>query len=76
MIYLPDGEIMQGARRGDGLRAPPLAGPADVVRLELSAAPHVSRGWYHQSAAIEWGAAADGARSGTARRGGWAHRNA
>ena len=27
----------------------------DVVRLELSAAPHVSRGWYHQSAAIELG---------------------
>ena len=27
----------------------------DVVRLELSCAPHVSRGWYHQSAAIELG---------------------
>ena len=55
MIYLPDGEIMQ-VRAGETACVRRRWQTGDVVRLELSAAPHVSRGWYHQSAAIEWGA--------------------
>ena len=54
MIYLPDGEIMQ-VRAGETACVRRRWQSGDVVRLELSAAPHVSRGWYHQSAAIELG---------------------
>ena len=54
MIFLPDGEIMQ-VRAGETACVRRRWQSGDVVRLELSAAPHVSRGWYHQSAAIEMG---------------------
>ena len=54
MIYLPDGEIMQ-VRAGETACVRRRWQTGDVVRLELSCAPHVSRGWYHQSAAVELG---------------------
>lgn len=54
MVFLPDGEIMQ-VRAGETACVRRRWQTGDVVRLELSAAPHVSRGWYHQSAAIELG---------------------
>lgn len=53
MIYLPDGEIMQ-VRAGESacIRRRWVSG--DVVRLEMPAAPRISR-WYHQSGAVEVG---------------------
>ena len=54
MIYLPDGEIMQ-VRAGETACVRRRWQSGDEVRLELSASPHVSRGWYHQSAAVEMG---------------------
>ena len=54
MIYLPDGEIMQ-VRAGETACVRRRWQSGDVVRLEFNAAPHVSRGWYHQSAAVEMG---------------------
>lgn len=54
MIYLPDGEIMQ-VRAGETACVRRRWQTGDEVRLELSAAPHVSKGWYHQSAAVELG---------------------
>lgn len=54
MIYLPDGEIMQ-VRAGETACVRRRWQTGDEVRLELSVAPHVSRGWYHQSAAVELG---------------------
>lgn len=53
MIYLPDGEIMQvRANEFACVRRRWISG--DVIRLELPAAPRVSR-WYHQSGAVEYG---------------------
>ena len=66
MIYLPDGEIMQ-VRAGETACVRRRWQTGDEVRLELSVAPHVSRGWYHQSAAVELGPASDGAGPGNAR---------
>ena len=53
MIYLPDGEIMQvRANETTCIRRKWRTG--DAVRLELPAAPRLTR-WYHQSGAVEIG---------------------
>lgn len=53
MIYLPDGEIMQvRSNEYTCVRRKWVSG--DVLRLEMPAAPRVTR-WYHQSAAVEVG---------------------
>ena len=53
MIYLPDGEIMQ-VRADECACVRRKWTNGDVLRLEMPAAPRVTR-WYHQSAAIEVG---------------------
>jgi len=53
MIYLPDGEIMQ-VRAGETTCVRRKWRTGDVVRLELPAAPRLTR-WYHQSGAVEVG---------------------
>ena len=53
MIYLPDGEIMQ-VRAGESACAGHKWVNGDVIRLEMPAAPRVTR-WYHQSGAVEFG---------------------
>lgn len=54
MIYLPDGEIMQ-VRAGETACVRRRWQSGDAVRLELSATPRVTGGWYHQSACVELG---------------------
>ena len=58
MIYLPDGEIMQ-VRANETTCVRRKWRTGDVVRLEMPAAPKLTR-WYHQSGAVEFGPAADG----------------
>jgi DUF1680 family protein len=53
MIYLPDGEIMQ-VRAGETTCVRQKWKTGAVIRLELPAAPRMTR-WYHQSGAIEMG---------------------
>ena len=53
MVYLPDGEIMQ-VRAGESACAGHKWVNGDVIRLEMPAAPRVTR-WYHQSGAVEFG---------------------
>lgn len=53
MVYLPDGEIMQ-VRAGETTCVRRKWRTGDVVRLELPAAPRLTR-WYHQSGAVEIG---------------------
>ncbi|MGX8706614.1 MAG: hypothetical protein ACSW8J_08550, partial [bacterium] len=53
MIFLPDGEIMQ-VRSGETTCVRRRWSTGDTVRLELPAAPRVSK-WYHQSGAVELG---------------------
>lgn len=53
MVYLPDGEIMQ-VWAGENTCVRRRWNSGDVVRLELPAAPRISR-WYHQSGAVEVG---------------------
>ena len=53
MIYLPDGEIMQ-VRAGETSCVRRKWRTGDVVRLELPAAPRLTR-WHHQSGAVEMG---------------------
>ena len=53
MIYLPDGEIMQ-VRAGETTCVRRKWKTGDIVKLELPAAPRMTR-WYHQSGAIEMG---------------------
>ena len=81
MIYLPDGEIMQ-VRAGETACVRRRWQTGDVVRLELTAVARVTRGWYHQSAAVELGALvmalapeareAEGGRIETCEEWGWA----
>lgn len=53
MIYLPDGEIMQ-VRANETTCVRRKWRTGDVVRLEMPAAPRLTR-WYHQSGAVEFG---------------------
>ena len=53
MIYLPDGEIMQ-VRANETTCVRRKWRTGDVVRLEMPAAPKLTR-WYHQSGAVEFG---------------------
>lgn len=53
MIYLPDGEIMQ-VRANETTCVRRKWRTGDVVRLEMPAAPRVTK-WYHQSGAVELG---------------------
>lgn len=53
MIYLPDGEIMQ-VRSGETTCVRRKWRTGDVVKMELPAAPRLTR-WYHQSGAVEIG---------------------
>ena len=53
MIYLPDGEIMQ-VRANETTCVRRKWRTGDVVRLEMPAAPRLTR-WDHQSGAVEFG---------------------
>ena len=53
MIFLPEGEIMQ-VRSGETTCVRRRWCTGDVVRLELSTVPRVTK-WYHQSGAVELG---------------------
>ena len=53
MVFLPEGEIMQ-VRAGDTTCVRRRWHSGDVIRLELSTVPRVTK-WYHQSGAVELG---------------------
>ena len=53
MVFLPDGEIMQ-VRAGDITCVRRRWRTGDVLRVELSTVPRVTK-WYHQSGAVELG---------------------
>jgi len=53
MVFLPDGEIMQ-VRAGDTTCIRRRWRSGDVLRVELSTVPRVTK-WYHQSGAVELG---------------------
>ena len=53
MVFLPEGEIMQ-VRAGDTTCVRRRWRSGDVLRVELSTVPRVTK-WYHQSGAVELG---------------------